>query len=111
MEKQKALGGMAVAVAALMALTGMAASDTSLERGRELFNGSTLGSNGKSCGGCHRDGKGLEKAATYDEGELADIINQCIKKPLEGKGLDPSSGDMKSLINYIRSLASPGRVK
>ena len=95
----------------LLPLTAMATDMPSLDRGRELFSGTTLGSNGKSCAGCHRDGKGLERISSYDEGELADIVNQCIRKPLAGKGLAPSSSDMRSLIIYIRSLNTSGSVK
>ncbi len=86
------------------------AAEPSAERGKELFNSTELGSNGKSCATCHRDGKKLERAATYADGELGEIINQCIKNPLEGKGLDLSSSDMKSLIIYIKAFAGPGKL-
>jgi cytochrome c len=45
------------------------------------------------------------QAAGYAEGELAGIINACIEKPLKGTALDPASGEMKSLIMYIRTFA------
>jgi cytochrome c len=85
------------------------ADGPSMERGKELFNSAKLGSNGKSCATCHRDGKKLEHAATYDEGELGEIINRCIKDPLDGKALDPTSSDMKSLIIFVKSFAGPGK--
>ncbi len=85
------------------------AAGPSMERGKELFNSTELGSNGKSCATCHRDGKKLERAATYADGELGEIINQCIKNPLEGKGLDPDSGDMKSLIMFVKAFAGSGK--
>lgn len=87
----------------------MAGEGASLAKGKDLFTSKQLGTNGKSCNLCHPDGKGLEKAALYDEGELGEIINQCIKNPLEGKTLDPASVEMKSLILYIKSLASSAR--
>ena len=82
----------------------------SMERGKELFNSTKLGTNGKSCATCHRDGNKLAQAASYPDAELAEIINQCIKDPLEGKGLDPASSDMKSLITFIRGFAAPGKL-
>jgi cytochrome c len=85
------------------------AAEPSIERGKELFNSTKLGSNGKSCATCHRDGKKLERAATYDEEELGEIINQCIKKPLDGKALELYSSDMKSLIMFVKSFAGPGK--
>ena len=85
------------------------ASDPSIERGKELFNSKLLGTNERSCATCHQDGRGLEKAATYDEAVLKDIVNQCIKRSLDGKAIDPASSDMKSLILYIRSFASTGK--
>ena len=87
---------------ASMAIAGDGASRA---KGKELFTSKQLGTNGKSCNLCHPEGKKLEKAATYDERELGDIINQCIKNPLKGKALDPASAEMKSLIMYIKSLA------
>jgi cytochrome c len=93
----------------LLTSTALAAGP-SMERGKELFNSSELGTNGKSCATCHRDGKKLKQAASYAEGELGEIINQCIKNPLEGKRLDPSSSDMKSLIIYIKAFAGPGKL-
>jgi len=88
--------------AASLALAGEGASP---EKGKELFAGRQLGTNGKTCNLCHPDGKGLEKAAVYDEAELGEIINQCIKGPLKGKVLDPASSELKSLVMYIKSLA------
>lgn len=87
----------------------MAGDGASTARGKELFTSKQLGTSGKSCSTCHPDGKGLTKAATYDAGELGEIINQCILNPLKGKALDPASGEMKSLIMYIKSLAPAAR--
>lgn len=85
------------------------AAGPSMERGKDLFNSTKLGTNGKSCATCHRDGKRIERAATYGDGELGEIINQCIKNPLEGNGLDPGSDDMKSLIMFVKAYAAPGK--
>ncbi len=85
------------------------AAGPTMERGEELFNSTKLGTNGKSCAICHAGGIKLEKAAVYDEGELADIVNQCIERALAGKPLDPASDDLKSLVMYVRSLAGSGK--
>jgi hypothetical protein len=96
--------GLLLSMLAVASLS-MAGDGVSPARGKNLFTGKQLGTNGKSCNLCHPDGKGLEKAAAYDEGELGEIINQCIKNPLKGKALDPASAEMKSLVLYIKSLA------
>jgi cytochrome c len=88
-----------------VAASALAGDATSPARGKELFTGKQLGTNGKSCSTCHPGGKGLEKAAAYDNEELGTVINQCITKPLKGTSLAPSSSEMKSMILYIRSLA------
>lgn len=82
-----------------------AAAAPSVERGRELFESTQLGTNGRSCASCHQGGKKLAKAATYDEGELREIVNRCVQGPLEGKALDPASAEMKSLVLYLRTFA------
>lgn len=100
--------GLMLVMPALVSSLALAADGPSMERGKELFHSTKLGSNGKSCATCHRDGKNLERAATYDEGQLAETINQCIENPLKGHALDPASRDMKSLIIYIKTFAKPG---
>jgi len=87
----------------------IAIDGVSSDKGKELFTGKQLGTNGKSCNSCHPDGKGLAKAAAHDDGELGAIINRCITNPLKGKALDPSSAEMKSLILYIKTLALSAR--
>ncbi len=97
------------ALCAVLALPAQAADQPSLERGRELFTGTTLGTNGKRCTDCHQGGNKLAAVSGYDDSQLGEIVNRCIRKPLEGKGLDPGSADMKSLLLYVRSLAGSGR--
>lgn len=86
------------------------AADASLDRGKELFESSKLGTTGKSCASCHPGGRKLEWAAsTYEDGKLTEIVNRCIEKSLKGKPLDPASDDMKSLIGYIKTFGAPGK--
>jgi cytochrome c len=95
-----------IIILSILAAASMAMADdgASPARGKELFTGKQLGTSGKSCNLCHPDGKGLEKAAAYDEEDLGPIINQCIKFSLKGNALDPASVEMKSLILYIKTL-------
>ncbi len=94
-----------VLMLAALAAPAVAADQPSAARGKELFESAQLGTNGKSCAGCHPGGKKLEAAAGFDEEQLGEIINQCITRPLKGKALDPATPDMKSLIMYLRTFA------
>jgi mono/diheme cytochrome c family protein len=94
---------------AAMALPAMAADEASLEKGQQLFASKELGTNGRSCATCHPGGKGLEKAGRLSDEDLADMVNTCIKKPLQGKELDPESAEVKSLVAYIKSISTQGR--
>jgi cytochrome c peroxidase len=76
--------------------------EPSVEKGKALFNDTTLGTSGKSCGSCHPDGKGLETVGTKEN--LAATVNACIKAPLKGKALDGNSVEMQSLLLYLKSL-------
>lgn len=76
--------------------------EPTLEKGKALFNDPQLGTNGKSCGSCHPDGKGLEMAGM--KGDLAQTVNKCISAALKGKPLDEKSIEMQSLLLYIKSL-------
>jgi thiosulfate dehydrogenase len=87
-----------------MASLAMASDGVSINKGKELFTSGQLGTNGKSCNLCHPGGKGLVKVTEYDDGQLGEIINQCIKNALKGKTLDPTSVEIKSLVMYIKSL-------
>lgn len=87
----------------------LAADAPSVEQGKELFESSKLGTNGKSCSTCHQGGRKLEWAATYDDEKLANIVNSCIQKTLKGKPLPPDSDSMKSMLSYIHTFAGPGR--
>lgn len=83
----------------------LAAGPPSLERGKELFNSTTLGTNGKSCASCHARGRKLENVAGYDRKRLEEIVNQCIVNSLNGRALAPDSPDLSSLVAYVKTLA------
>ncbi len=89
-----------------------AAQAGNVEKGKALFNDTSLGTNGKSCGSCHPGGGGLEKAGGKKEfnimgkkqGSLEEAVNFCIKLALKGKPLKEDSQKMKDIVAYIRSL-------
>ena len=82
--------------------------------GLMLFNDYNLGegTSGKSCNSCHPDGRGLEtsgKKETFNifgkkQNGLKEAVNFCIVNALKGTAIDPDSGDMKSIVSYIKSL-------
>jgi cytochrome c peroxidase len=89
-----------------------ASQEATTEKGKALFNDPKLGTTEKSCNTCHKDGKGIEKAAAAKDLEV--MINSCITGALKGKALDVKSTEMQSLVLYIRSLAAgkkPSAVK
>lgn len=100
---------MALCILAAAASLAPAAGGPSIERGRELFNSTNLGTNGKRCATCHPDGRGLSGAAAYDAARLGRIINQCISTPLKGRELPLDSPDLQSLIMYVQSLGAIGK--
>ena len=94
-----------ICITALAANPVLAADKASAARGKELFNSTTMGTNGKSCDSCHSGGGKLAMSAGYDEAKLKKIINQCISMALKGKPLPSGSSDLASLALYLKSLA------
>lgn len=85
----------------------------SLLIGRSLYAFEELGSNGKSCKNCHRQGadtKGQpwkrKEGDTYMNGKmsLAKAINACITSQQGGSALQASGAEMKSLVLYVNTL-------
>lgn len=104
---------MVLAMIALgLVFSGAFAAD--MEKGKALFNDPKLGggTSGKSCGSCHPDGKGLEKAADKKEFNimgkkqkgLEGAVNFCIENAMKGKAIDPKGADMANIVAYIKSL-------
>ena len=100
---------MTLCTLAVTASLATAAGAPSIERGKELFGSTNLGTDGKSCSTCHSQGKGLVDAAGYDEVRLENIINQCIKKALKGAGFARDSAELKSLVMYVQTLANAAK--
>ncbi|WP_197722164.1 hypothetical protein [Sulfuriflexus mobilis] len=81
---------------------------TAVIQGRKLFTDPNLGSNGVVCAQCHPNGANTHPE-TYPKlqkqlGRVAvmwEMVNWCIRNPLEGKDLSPDSPDMIALQAYI----------
>ena len=100
---------MAMVVIVLLAtmIPALAAEVASVERGKELFNSTRLGTNQKSCATCHPEGDKLQAAAAYPEKRLVKIVNMCIQGMLAGKPLPADSADMESIVSYLKAFAAP----
>jgi thiosulfate dehydrogenase len=94
-----------------------------VKKGDALWHSGKLGTNGHACAGCHPDGAN-SNANTFPKFQsnigkvatLREMINWCIKNPLEGKELPEHSEEMKALEAYAiymhRGLAlQPGENK
>jgi cytochrome c peroxidase len=78
--------------------------EATTDKGKALFNDPKLGTSGKTCNDCHKDGTGLERAG--DQKDLDKIVNNCITAGLKGKALKPKSVEMQSLLLYLKSLGA-----
>ena len=84
--------------------------DAVVQRGRDLFTDATLGGskNGVVCAQCHPNASNTHPE-TYPKFQkqlggvvpLAEMINWCIRNPLEGEPLALDSEEMIALQTYI----------
>ncbi|MDY6933165.1 MAG: cytochrome C [Spirochaetota bacterium] len=78
--------------------------------GRELWVGTELSTNGVSCAQCHPNAANTHPE-TYPKFQkqigrvitLGEMINWCIRNPLEGKPLKLDSKEMIAMLAYIVS--------
>lgn len=81
---------------------------TVVKQGRKVFTDGKLGTNGVSCGQCHPNASNTHPE-TYPKfqkqlGEVVaiwEMINWCIRNPLEGKDLAADDPRMTALQTYI----------
>lgn len=76
----------------------------SLSLGKTLFESTELGTTGKSCQSCHPQGKGLDMIGDFNDEELKDIINACLRDALGGKTISLESQEMEALHAYVRKF-------
>ncbi|MFW2371845.1 MAG: cytochrome C [Gammaproteobacteria bacterium] len=82
--------------------------DAVVKEGRKVFTDPDLGSNGVVCAQCHPNGANTHPE-TYPKfqkqlGKVAmmwEMINWCIRNPLEGKSLAADDPDMIAIQAYI----------
>ncbi|MBI5408660.1 MAG: hypothetical protein HZA14_04780 [Nitrospirae bacterium] len=101
-----------IAAAFLASFVLAAGMEGSAEKGKAYFNDAKFAGGAASCGSCHPNGKGLDKAAVKMQWKnpagtwlnLEDTINVCIIMGNKGKAIDPKSAEMMDLIAYLKSL-------
>jgi cytochrome c peroxidase len=94
---------LAAAMVAMVA-SAHAAQTPSVELGKKLFNDPKLGgaTGAKTCASCHPNGTGLEFSS--ESPKLAQNINTCLTRAMNGAPLPDNSVEMKSLILYHQSF-------
>jgi cytochrome c len=88
----------------LLGVQGQANETPSLSLGKTLFESTELGTKGKSCQSCHAQGKGLEMIVDFNDEELKDIINACLRDAMGGKLISIESQEMEALHAYVRKF-------
>ena len=73
-----------------------------IDLGKTLFESVELGTKGRSCAGCHPQGKGLDMVGDFNDIELKDIINACLRDALGAGLISAQSQEMEALLSYVR---------
>jgi cytochrome c len=99
-----------ILILAVFAVFSAAVAGGDVQKGRALFNSTTLGTNGKSCASCHPQGSrinGQKSSFTimgHKLNSVEDAANFCIRMALKGKPLKKDSPEMKALAEYLKTL-------
>ena len=91
----------------LLLMTGISAQATeapTLSLGKGLFESTELGTKGRGCVTCHEQGKGLEMIGDFNDTELKDIINACLRDAMGGQLMSTESQELEALLGYVRSF-------
>ena len=91
----------------LLLMTGISAQATeapTLSLGKALFESTELGTKGRGCVTCHEQGKGLEMIGDFNDTELKDIINACLRDAMGGQLMSTESQELEALRAYVRSF-------
>lgn len=81
---------------------------TVVDEGRSLFVDGGLGNNNVACAQCHPNAANVHPE-TYPKfqqqlgkvAQLWEMVNWCIRNPLEGENLEPDDPQMTALITYM----------
>jgi len=76
--------------------------------GRALWTSGALGTNGVACGQCHPNAANTHPE-TYPKfqkqlgkvAQLFEMVNWCLKNPLEGKPLAADDAKMTAILSYV----------
>lgn len=79
-----------------------------VKEGRALFTSGELGNNAVACAQCHPNATNVHPE-TYPKfqqqlgkvAQLWEMVNWCIRNPLEGENLPADSADMTALLTYM----------
>jgi mono/diheme cytochrome c family protein len=72
------------------------------DRGKAIFNSTSLGNNGKSCGSCHQEGQGPLDGRQVDN-HLVAYVQYCYEHALGGEKV--IAGDkLDKIMGYLKSL-------
>ena len=96
-----------IVVISLLLMPGVSAQATeapTLSLGKALFESTELGSKGRGCVTCHEQGKGLEMIGDFNDSELKDIINACLRDAMGGQLMSTESQELEALLGYVRSF-------
>jgi cytochrome c peroxidase len=96
-----------IIVISILLMTGLHAhanESPSLSLGKTLFESAALGTKGRSCATCHAQGKGLDMVGDFNDTELKDIINACLRDALGAKMISAESQEMNALVGYVRKF-------
>jgi cytochrome c peroxidase len=96
-----------IIVLGILLVTGLnayAIESPSLSLGKILFESTELGSKERSCVTCHNQGEGLDMVGDFNDTELKDIINACLRDALGGQIISPESQEMFALVGYVRKF-------
>ncbi len=88
----------------IIAVGVQATEGPTLALGKTLFESTELGSKGRSCATCHPQGKGLAMVGDFNDEELKDIINACLRDAMGAKLISTESQEMEALLGYVRKF-------
>ena len=96
-----------IIIVCMLLMTGIhayAIEAPSLSLGKTLFDSTELGTKGKSCATCHPQGKGLSMVGDFNDTELKDIINACLRDAVGAKMISAEAQEMNALVGYVREF-------
>ena len=91
----------------ILLITGVCAQATeapTLDLGKTLFETTELGTKGRGCVTCHAEGKGLDMIGDFNDTQLKDIINACLRDAMGGQLMSTESQELEALLGYVRGF-------